>query len=133
MDRCPKDEPAAKNLVCKKNSSHSQEKLENLHPPPSLAIGGLISNIWIFRMNNSSYSQIFISSTLIIRPGLAFVGSKATSDLIKAQGSDLLIFFKHDQVWQNLNFTMRWPCSSMLSYWLACARFISCSRQKILE
>ena len=39
MDRCPKDEPTAKSLVCKKNSSHSQEKLEKpvgggWHPPP---------------------------------------------------------------------------------------------------
>ena len=26
MDRCPKDEPTAKNLVCSKSSSHSREK-----------------------------------------------------------------------------------------------------------
>ena len=41
MDRCPKDEPTAKNLVCPKSSSHSREKLENpvgvgvaFTPPP---------------------------------------------------------------------------------------------------
>ena len=28
MDGCPKDEPTAKNLVCKKSSSLSREKLE---------------------------------------------------------------------------------------------------------
>ena len=38
MDRCPKDEPAAKNLVCKENSLYSREKLEKrvgggIHPP----------------------------------------------------------------------------------------------------
>ena len=30
MDRCPKHEATAKNLVCKKSSSQSREKLENL-------------------------------------------------------------------------------------------------------
>ena len=47
MDRCSKDEPAAKNLVYKKSSSHSREKLEKpvgggegFYPLP-LAIGGL--------------------------------------------------------------------------------------------
>ena len=28
MDRCPKDEPIAKSLCCRKSSSHSREKLE---------------------------------------------------------------------------------------------------------
>ena len=50
MERCPKDEPTAKNLVCKKSSSHFLEKLGKpvggmWHPPPPpgpLAIGGLI-------------------------------------------------------------------------------------------
>ena len=48
MDRCPKDEPTAKNLVCMETSSHSREKLEKpvggastLHPPSPLAIRGL--------------------------------------------------------------------------------------------
>ena len=38
MDRCPKDEPAAKNLVCKKSFTRSREKLDkpgDIHPPPS--------------------------------------------------------------------------------------------------
>ena len=36
MDGCPKDEPRAKNLVCRKTSSHSREKLEKpvgIYPP----------------------------------------------------------------------------------------------------
>ena len=49
MGRCPKDEATAKNLVCKRSSSHSLEKIGKTcwwgwHPPPSpppLAIGGL--------------------------------------------------------------------------------------------
>ena len=35
----------------------------------------LISIIWLFRTNNSSNSEIFVSIILIIRPRLAFVGS----------------------------------------------------------
>ena len=45
MDRCPKDEPTAENLVCKKCSSHFREKLEKavgggggIHPFGPLAI-----------------------------------------------------------------------------------------------
>ena len=39
MDRCPKDEPTGKNLVCKKSSSISEKNWKNLlggdiHPPP---------------------------------------------------------------------------------------------------
>ena len=50
MDRCPKDKPTAKNLVCKKSYSHSRAKLEKpvgggIHPPPP-AIGGLIADVW---------------------------------------------------------------------------------------
>ena len=43
MDRCPKEEPAAKNLVWNKSSTYSREKLEKpVEGPPWLAIGGLI-------------------------------------------------------------------------------------------
>ena len=38
----------------------------------------LISNIWILRTNNVSNNQILIFIILIIRPSLAFVGSKST-------------------------------------------------------
>ena len=38
----------------------------------------LISNIWKLKTNNASNNQILISIILIIRPGLAFVGSKST-------------------------------------------------------
>ena len=46
MDRCPKDEPAAKNLVCKKAIPTPEENWKNLmgrgdvHTP--WAIGGLM-------------------------------------------------------------------------------------------
>ena len=41
MDRCLKDEPTGKNLVCKESSCISEKKLENpveggWHPPPPL-------------------------------------------------------------------------------------------------
>ena len=117
------------NLVCKKSSSHSQEKKPASTPPPPpppLAIKGLTLNIWIFRMNNCSYNQVSIS-ILIFRPRLVFIGSKATPDVIKAQASDPLIFLSMIRS-DNLNFNMRWPCSSMLSHLLACARFISCKK-----
>ena len=95
-------------------------------PPPSLAIKGLTLNIWIFRMNKGSYNQVSIS-ILIFRPRLVFIGSKATPDVIKAQASDPLIFLSMIRS-DNLNFNMRWPCSSVLSHWLACARFIFCKK-----
>ena len=46
MDRCPKDEPTAKNLVCKKAFSIPKKNWENLLGDgsgihPVLAIGGL--------------------------------------------------------------------------------------------
>ena len=50
MDRCPKNDPAAKSLVCKKRSSHLREKLEkpveevaSTPPPPPLATAGLLN------------------------------------------------------------------------------------------
>ena len=50
MDRCPKDEPTAKNLGCKSSYSHFREKLEKpvegggggVASTLPLAIGGLI-------------------------------------------------------------------------------------------
>ena len=50
MERCPKDEPTAKNLVFKKAlpiSSKNEKHLlgvASIPPPPPLAIGGLINH-----------------------------------------------------------------------------------------
>ena len=61
----------------------------------------LISNIWIFRANDGSNNQILISIILIIRPRMAFVGSKSTLQL-----TWIRITVTSGSVWP------RWRCSS---------------------
>ena len=46
MNRCPKDEPTAKNLVCRKGFPNLEKNWENIlggSIPPPLDIGGLKS------------------------------------------------------------------------------------------
>ena len=71
MDRCPKDEPTAKNLVCIKSSSHSREKLENLlglafTPPPPCPLEGQIPCLRLLTSPRDGQYQLRIQK--LIRP-----------------------------------------------------------------
>ena len=68
MDRCPKDDPTAKNLVCKESSSHSREKLEKyllgrggggggINPPGSRRVNALSKQVIFLGDFNSKDKQ----------------------------------------------------------------------------